>query len=92
MKSTEKRYGFQGNWFQAADCADKAEYDQKHGADLWKVNIEEYDRICKVEPFQRGLKTLQCDCMVNGRRRDHGFERAFIDVYEGGKMAKINPL
>eukprot|EP00467_Chlorarachnion_reptans_P020195 CAMPEP_0114513008 /NCGR_PEP_ID=MMETSP0109-20121206/15308_1 /TAXON_ID=29199 /ORGANISM="Chlorarachnion reptans, Strain CCCM449" /LENGTH=368 /DNA_ID=CAMNT_0001692787 /DNA_START=547 /DNA_END=1653 /DNA_ORIENTATION=+ len=92
MKETEKRYGFEGNWFQAEGCADKAEYDDKHGADLWKVNIEEYDRICKVEPFQRGLKTLQCDCMINGRRRDHGFERAFIDVYEGGKMAKINPL
>mmetsp|Transcript_23416 Transcript_23416/g.41420 ORF Transcript_23416/g.41420 Transcript_23416/m.41420 type:complete len:462 (-) Transcript_23416:123-1508(-) len=92
MKDTEARYGFKGNWFHAEGCEDKAAYDAKHGADLWKVNIEEYDRICKVEPFQRGLKTLQTDCMINGRRRDHGFERAFIDVYEDGKMAKVNPL
>merc|ERR1711937_693856 len=96
MKDTEARYGFKGNWFHAEGCEDKAAYDAKHGADLWKVNIEEYDRICKVEPFQRGLKTLQTDCMINGRTRWQAIERAWIDQFEnapiGGGLAKCNPI
>lgn len=27
-----------------------------------------YDRICKVEPFQRALAETGCDIMINGRR------------------------
>jgi len=53
-------------------------------------------QVCKVEPFQRGLKTLKTDLMINGRRRDHGAERAYIDLFEnapiGGGLAKCNPL
>jgi len=49
-----------------------------------------------VEPFQRGLKTLKTDCMINGRTRWQGFERAWIDLFEnapiGGGLAKCNPL
>ena len=26
-------------------------------------------KVCKVEPFQRGLKTLKTDVMINGRTR-----------------------
>jgi hypothetical protein len=32
----------------------------------------EPDARKQVEPFQRGLKTLTTDLMINGRRRDHG--------------------
>ena len=49
-----------------------------------------------MEPFQRGLKTLKTDCMINGRTRWQGFERAWIDQFEnapiGGGLAKCNPL
>ena len=75
---------------------DKAAYDAKYGADLWKEDIEQYDKVCKVEPFQRGLKTLETNCMINGRTRWQGFERAWIDLFEnapiGGGLAKCNPL
>ena len=27
----------------------------------------------EVEPFQRGLKTLNTDCMINGRTRWQGY-------------------
>merc|ERR1712087_704125 len=73
-----------------------AEFDKKYGANLWKEDIEQYDKVCKVEPFQRGLKELNADIMINGRRRDHGNERAYIDIAEiapiGGGLAKLNPL
>ena len=30
--------------------------------------------------------------MINGRRRDHGFERAHLELFEHGKPVKCNPL
>ena len=52
--------------------------------------------LLQVEPFQRGLKTLKTDCMINGRTRWQGFERAWIDQFEnapiGGGLAKCNPI
>jgi phosphoadenosine phosphosulfate reductase len=98
VKVIEEEYGFKGEIFcaEGVPCGDKAAYDKKYGADLWKEDIEQYDKVCKVEPFQRGLKTLKTDCMINGRTRWQGFERAWIDLFEnapiGGGLAKCNPL
>lgn len=64
-----KRLRFKAEVFLAEGCKDRSEYDTKYGADLWKEDIEQYDKVCKVEPFQRGLKTLKTDCMINGRTR-----------------------
>mmetsp|Transcript_131756 Transcript_131756/g.229057 ORF Transcript_131756/g.229057 Transcript_131756/m.229057 type:complete len:466 (+) Transcript_131756:102-1499(+) len=98
VSDLEKFYDFKGEIFcaEGVPCGDKAAYDKKYGADLWKEDIEQYDKVCKVEPFQRGLKTLQTDCMINGRTRWQGFERAWINTFEnapiGGGLAKCNPL
>jgi len=96
LASIEKEYAFKAEVFMAEGCADRAEYDVKYGANLWREDIEQYDKVCKVEPFQRGLKTLETDCMINGRTRWQGFERAWIDLFEnapiGGGLAKVNPL
>lgn len=98
LKTIEGHYDFKAEVFcaEGVPVGDKAGYDAKYGADLWKEDIEQYDKICKVEPFQRGLKTLETDCMINGRTRWQGFERAYIDLFEnapiGGGLAKCNPL
>ena len=92
LGDVEKRYNFKAHMFKAVGCETKAEYDAKYGANLWKEDIEEYDRVCKVEPFSRLLSTLDTKCMINGRRRDHGFERAFLEVWEAGGMNKLQPL
>ena len=98
LKTLEEKYKFEAEVFCAEGVPkfDKAAYDKKYGADLWKEDIEQYDKVCKVEPFQRGLKTLNTDCMINGRTRWQGFERAWIDQFEnapiGGGLAKCNPL
>ena len=34
----------------------------------------------QVEPFNRSLVDTEADVMINGRRQDHGFERAHIQV------------
>lgn len=98
LKEVEEYYNVKADVFcaEGVPVGDKAAYDAKYGADLWKEDIEQYDKVCKVEPFQRGLKTLECDCMINGRTRWQGFERAWIDQFEnapiGGGLAKCNPL
>mmetsp|Transcript_37284 Transcript_37284/g.44492 ORF Transcript_37284/g.44492 Transcript_37284/m.44492 type:complete len:432 (+) Transcript_37284:62-1357(+) len=98
LKKIEGHYDFKAEVFcaEGVPVGDKAGYDAKYGADLWKEDIEQYDKICKVEPFQRGLKTLETDCMINGRTRWQGFERAYINLFEnapiGGGLAKCNPL
>jgi phosphoadenosine phosphosulfate reductase len=98
LAGIEKNYGFKAEVFgpEGVPAGDKAAYDKKYGANLWREDIEQYDKVCKVEPFQRGLKTLNTDCMINGRTRWQGFERAWIDQFEnapiGGGLAKCNPL
>merc|ERR1711972_583940 len=93
-----EEYDFKAEVFcaEGVPVFDKAAFDKKYGANLWKEDIEQYDKVCKVEPFQRGLKTLNTDCMINGRTRWQGFERAWIDLFEnapiGGGLAKCNPL
>ena len=52
-------------------------------------DIDEYDKLCKVEPMNRALKEQNSDGWINGRRRDHGAERAALPVWEG---KKVNPL
>ena len=50
------------------------------------VDLEDYDKKCKVEPLQRALKEADTGAWINGRRRDHGFERATLPVWEGNKV------
>ena len=98
LREIEDFYGFKAEVFcaEGVPVGDKEAYDKKYGANLWKEDIEQYDKVCKVEPFQRGLKTLNTDCMINGRTRWQGFERAWIDQFEnapiGGGLAKCNPI
>ena len=96
LARVEAAYGFRAHVFRAAGCADRAAYDAAHGADLWQRDIDAYDRICKVEPFSRALRELRADAMLNGRRRDHGAERAALELWEGsgdvGTLSKCQPL
>ncbi|EFJ38718.1 hypothetical protein SELMODRAFT_270214 [Selaginella moellendorffii] len=92
LKSLEDKYGFKARVFHAADFNTKEEYLAKHGSDLYIRDIDEYDKICKVEPFNRALSSLQVDAMINGRRRDHGAERAHLEVAQAGKMVNVQPL
>ena len=38
----------------------------------------------QVEPFSRALAEMNVDVMINGRRRDHGFDRAHLQVCSAG--------
>jgi phosphoadenylyl-sulfate reductase (thioredoxin) len=92
MARCEAAYGFKVHTFHADGFPSRAAFDAKFGPEFWRADIEEYDRLCKVEPFARALKSLAVDCMLNGRRRDHGFERAHLEVFEAGSPVKAQPL
>lgn len=102
LSEVEEKYGFKAHISMAVGVegppgpAAKAQYDKIYGADLWKENIEEYDRVCKVEPFQRGLKDLGAEVIVTGRTRWQGNERAWLELYEAprkaGGLGNVNPL
>eukprot|EP00747_Dinoflagellata_sp_TGD_P065035 gnl/TRDRNA2_/TRDRNA2_154174_c0_seq7.p1 gnl/TRDRNA2_/TRDRNA2_154174_c0~~gnl/TRDRNA2_/TRDRNA2_154174_c0_seq7.p1 ORF type:complete len:530 (+),score=125.44 gnl/TRDRNA2_/TRDRNA2_154174_c0_seq7:81-1670(+) len=101
LKAIEDAYNFKAYKTMAVGVEGegaeaKAMYDKIYGADLWKTNIEEYDRVCKVEPFQRGLKDLGAEVIVTGRTRWQGNERAWLDLYEAprkaGGVGNCNPI
>eukprot|EP00282_Hemiselmis_andersenii_P003555 CAMPEP_0114133380 /NCGR_PEP_ID=MMETSP0043_2-20121206/13597_1 /TAXON_ID=464988 /ORGANISM="Hemiselmis andersenii, Strain CCMP644" /LENGTH=258 /DNA_ID=CAMNT_0001226957 /DNA_START=188 /DNA_END=964 /DNA_ORIENTATION=+ len=89
LETVEKHYGFKALRYAPKDCASPEEFEEKYGDDLFLEDVEEYDRLAKVEPLLRGLKENKTKLWVNGRRRDHGFERAALEVWEDEKM---NPL
>ena len=91
----ERSFDFSAHVFSPSIASSKAELEQRLGADVWKHQPEKYDRICKVEPFQRALNELEVDCLVNGRRRDHGHERAHLELFDAaspGEPVKLQPL
>lgn len=89
LTEIEDHYGFKSIVYHAADCKDVDDYHTKYGRDYWMKDIDAYDMLCKVEPMNRALKEQNSDCWINGRRRDHGAERAALPVWEG---KKLNPL
>ena len=89
MKEVEEHYGFKAEWYHCADCETAEDFYEKYGADYWMEDIDQYDYKCKVEPLMRALKETNNDAWINGRRRDHGAERASLPIWEGDK---VNPL
>lgn len=89
IKEVEDHYGFKSKIYAAAGVKDVDEYHAKYGRDYWMKDIDAYDMLCKVEPMNRALKEANSDAWINGRRRDHGAERAALPVWEG---KKLNPL
>merc|ERR1719183_748164 len=100
LHEVEEIYGFKAEVYHAAGLKDQAEFEAKIASgelpkwDYSKAeDVAEYDELCKVEPLKRALSEHKTDCWINGRRRDHGAERAAISTWEGvgTPMPKVNP-
>lgn len=95
LERVQNSLRFSAHVFGPSVASSKAELEQQYGRELWKHQPEEYDRLCKVEPFQRALNELMVDCLINGRRRDHGYERAHLELFDAasaGEPIKLQPL
>lgn len=89
LRQLEDHYDFKAEIYHAKDIATQTEYEEKYGTDYWQKDIDAYDELCKVEPLKRAMAEKDTDCWINGRRRDHGAERASLAVWEG---KKLNPI
>jgi len=71
-----------------------AEFEAKHGKELWKTNPDLYDWVAKVEPAQRAYSDLSVAAVLTGRRRSQGAKRESLDIVEvtDEGLIKINPL
>ena len=71
-----------------------AEFESKHGKELWKTNADLYDWVAKVEPAQRAYSDLSVAAVLTGRRRSQGAKREGLEVIEvdDAGLIKINPL
>ncbi|QDZ18571.1 phosphoadenosine-phosphosulfate reductase [Chloropicon primus] len=96
LEDCEERYGFKAERYLPAGCADRKDWNEQFSSDLYMTDVEKYDQHAKVEPLSRALTELRADAWINGRRRDHGFDRAFLDVYEspsgGVDQFKVNAI
>jgi len=96
LAQLEDLYNFKAHVFKPKGFENKKDYAAKHGSDLFLTDIELYDQICKVEPFSRALDELHVDVMINGRRRDHGAERAHLRIADlpsrKGAPVNVQPL
>lgn len=95
LHEVEKHYGFKALVYHAKDIATQKLFEETRKADFFDeetgklVDISGFDKLCKEEPMARALGENETDCWINGRRRDHGAERANLHIWEGGKL---NPL
>eukprot|EP00241_Pyramimonas_parkeae_P011020 CAMPEP_0114249808 /NCGR_PEP_ID=MMETSP0058-20121206/14352_1 /TAXON_ID=36894 /ORGANISM="Pyramimonas parkeae, CCMP726" /LENGTH=258 /DNA_ID=CAMNT_0001363403 /DNA_START=215 /DNA_END=991 /DNA_ORIENTATION=- len=92
MDQVEEKYGFKAERYMALECENKADWNKKHSSDLYMTDPDEYDKHAKVEPLQRAIMETKTDAWINGRRRDHGADRATLEIFEPGTPNKINPL
>jgi phosphoadenosine phosphosulfate reductase len=71
-----------------------AEFEARHGKELWKTNPDLYDWVAKVEPAQRAYSDLSVAAVLTGRRRSQGAKRESLDIIEVDEagLIKINPL
>ena len=92
LAQVEEAFGFEAKVYRPAGLDTKADWDSAHGSDLYIVDAGKYDQLAKVEPLQRAIEELEVDLWINGRRRDHGAERAALPVFETGSPVKANVL
>lgn len=71
-------------------CESRQEFEERYGERLWERDLDRYQELAKVEPFQRATAGL--DAWFTGRRREQSDTRASLRIVEPGDQVRINPL
>jgi phosphoadenosine phosphosulfate reductase len=88
VEHVRSRYDLDLRVFRPADRREA--FEEMHGPCLWERDLDRYQQLTKVEPFQRAIAGLSA--YITGRRRDQSTTRADLDVVEFGTPVRINPL
>ena len=95
VEKTKQRYpNVNLHVYRPEGVSTAAEFEAKHGQELWKTNADLYDWVAKVEPAQRAYSDLSVAAVLTGRRRSQGAKRESLDIIEidDAGLIKINPL
>ncbi len=69
----------------------RAAFEALHGRDLYRLDVDRYQRLTKQEPALRAA--LPLEAWITGRRREQASTRAALPILEAGeRLIKINPL
>jgi len=80
--------------YKIPDLETRAAFAAQYGEALWDADIQKFHHLTKIEPLQRGLKELDAQAWITGRRRDQAATRADMPVLEldVNQRLKVNPL
>jgi phosphoadenosine phosphosulfate reductase len=65
-------------------------FEARYGPKLWERDLDLYQQVAKVEPFNRATEGF--DAWITGRRRQQSETRAELPMAGGSPEVKINPL
>jgi phosphoadenosine phosphosulfate reductase len=65
-------------------------FEAKYGPELWKRDLDLYQRVSKVEPFLEATRDL--DGWITGRRREQASTRDDLPLVQDGRQLRVNPL
>ncbi len=71
-------------------AATRAEFERIYGPELWRRDLDRYQAVAKVAPFQAA--TADLEGWLTGRRRDQSRTRDDLPIVEPGDQVRINPL
>jgi len=71
-------------------AANRAAFEEKYGRELWKTDLDLYQKVSKVDPFREA--TADLDAWLTGRRREQSNTRDDLPLVEGEEQLRINPL
>ncbi|NJO73894.1 MAG: phosphoadenosine phosphosulfate reductase [Leptolyngbyaceae cyanobacterium RM1_406_9] len=80
--------------YKVPDLDSREAFAAQYGEALWDADIQRFHHLTKIEPLQRGLKELDTQAWITGRRRDQATTRADMPVLEldANQRLKVNPL
>jgi phosphoadenosine phosphosulfate reductase len=88
VENVRARYGLNLRVYRPESDLDA--FEARYGPRLWERDLEQYQRVSKVEPFRRATDPLEG--WFTGRRRDQAATRTTLPAVEVGDKVKINPL
>ncbi|HSU12618.1 phosphoadenylyl-sulfate reductase [Longimicrobium sp.] len=88
VERVRERYDLDLRVYRPADTIEA--FEAQYGPRLWERDLERYQQVAKVEPFQRATEGL--DGWITGRRRDQAHTRSVLPVVERGERVRVNPL
>jgi phosphoadenosine phosphosulfate reductase len=94
VQSTQAYYNLDLKIYRPLGIDSRGEFAAIYGDRLWESDLDRFQTLTKVEPFQQALETLDVKAWLTGRRRDQADQRAHLPIFEWDKRGclKVNPL